>query len=33
MIGSVMVGHDGHRGWIYYLASLRRIGAAASGAG
>ncbi len=20
LIGSVMVGHDGHRGWIYYLA-------------
>ena len=20
MVGSVMVGHDGHRGWIYYLA-------------
>ncbi|MCC9625649.1 GNAT family acetyltransferase [Thalassospira sp. MA62] len=20
IIGSVMVGHDGHRGWIYYLA-------------
>jgi hypothetical protein len=20
VIGSVMVGHDGHRGWIYYLA-------------
>jgi ribosomal protein S18 acetylase RimI-like enzyme len=20
MLGSVMVGHDGHRGWIYYLA-------------
>jgi ribosomal protein S18 acetylase RimI-like enzyme len=28
-IGSVMVGHDGHRGWIYYLAiapSQRRRG-------
>ena len=27
--GSVMVGHDGHRGWVYYLASsprLRRLG-------
>ena len=21
MIGSVMVGHDGHRGWVYYLAA------------
>ena len=21
IVGSVMVGHDGHRGWIYYLAS------------
>lgn len=20
LIGSVMVGHDGHRGWVYYLA-------------
>ena len=29
VIGSVMVGHDGHRGWIYYLAvatSYRRCG-------
>ena len=29
VIGSVMVGHDGHRGWIYYLAvapSHRRVG-------
>ncbi len=29
VIGSVMVGHDGHRGWIYYLAvapSRRRDG-------
>ena len=29
IIGSVMVGHDGHRGWIYYLAvapSRRRGG-------
>jgi hypothetical protein len=29
VIGSVMVGHDGHRGWIYYLAvapSYRRRG-------
>ena len=29
VIGSVMVGHDGHRGWIYYLAvspSCRRRG-------
>lgn len=21
VIGSVMVGHDGHRGWVYYLAA------------
>jgi GNAT superfamily N-acetyltransferase len=21
LIGSVMVGHDGHRGWVYYLAA------------
>jgi len=21
IVGSVMVGHDGHRGWIYYLAA------------
>ncbi len=21
VVGSVMVGHDGHRGWLYYLAS------------
>ena len=21
LVGSVMVGHDGHRGWVYYLAS------------
>lgn len=21
LVGSVMVGHDGHRGWIYYVAS------------
>lgn len=21
VVGSVMVGHDGHRGWIYYLAA------------
>ena len=21
IIGSVMVGHDGHRGWLYYLAA------------
>jgi ribosomal protein S18 acetylase RimI-like enzyme len=21
MVGSVMVGHDGHRGWLYYLAA------------
>ncbi|MGE0260353.1 MAG: GNAT family acetyltransferase [Alphaproteobacteria bacterium] len=29
VIGSVMVGHDGHRGWVYYLAvapSRRRGG-------
>ena len=23
--GSVMVGHDGHRGWIYYLAVAPRL--------
>jgi ribosomal protein S18 acetylase RimI-like enzyme len=22
IVGSVMVGHDGHRGWLYYLAVL-----------
>ncbi len=22
IVGSVMVGHDGHRGWIYYVAAL-----------
>jgi ribosomal protein S18 acetylase RimI-like enzyme len=22
IVGSVMVGHDGHRGWIYYLAVM-----------
>ena len=21
LVGTVMVGHDGHRGWVYYLAS------------
>ena len=21
IVGSVMVGHDGHRGWLYYIAS------------
>lgn len=29
ILGTVMVGHDGHRGWIYYLAvrsDLRRSG-------
>jgi ribosomal protein S18 acetylase RimI-like enzyme len=29
VIGSVMVGHDGHRGWLYYVAvdpALRRQG-------
>jgi ribosomal protein S18 acetylase RimI-like enzyme len=29
IVGSVMVGHDGHRGWVYYLAvapSCRRGG-------
>ncbi len=29
IVGAVMVGHDGHRGWIYYLATLaerRRAG-------
>jgi ribosomal protein S18 acetylase RimI-like enzyme len=23
LIGTVMVGHDGHRGWVYYLAVAR----------
>ena len=23
--GSVMVGHDGHRGWLYYVASTPRL--------
>jgi ribosomal protein S18 acetylase RimI-like enzyme len=23
LIGTVMVGHDGHRGWVYYLAVVR----------
>jgi ribosomal protein S18 acetylase RimI-like enzyme len=23
LVGSVMVGHDGHRGWVYYLAVSR----------
>jgi ribosomal protein S18 acetylase RimI-like enzyme len=29
LVGTVMVGHDGHRGWVYYLAvdsELRRVG-------
>jgi ribosomal protein S18 acetylase RimI-like enzyme len=29
LLGTVMVGHDGHRGWVYYLAvhpDLRRTG-------
>lgn len=29
LVGTVMVGHDGHRGWVYYLAvdpELRRQG-------
>jgi ribosomal protein S18 acetylase RimI-like enzyme len=29
IVGSVMVGHDGHRGWLYYVATApgaRRIG-------
>jgi ribosomal protein S18 acetylase RimI-like enzyme len=25
IIGSVMVGHDGHRGWLYYVASSPRL--------
>lgn len=25
IIGSIMVGHDGHRGWLYYLASAERL--------
>ena len=24
ILGSVMVGHDGHRGWLYYVAALHR---------
>ncbi|CAN3992343.1 GNAT family N-acetyltransferase [Methylocystis bryophila] len=24
IIGSVLVGHDGHRGWLYYLATATR---------
>jgi ribosomal protein S18 acetylase RimI-like enzyme len=24
LVGSVMAGYDGHRGWLYYLASSRR---------
>jgi hypothetical protein len=24
IVGSVMVGHDGHRGWVYYVASCPR---------
>ena len=33
LIGAVMVGHDGHRGWVYYLAvraDQRRRGVGAS---
>ena len=22
IVGSVMVGHDGHRGWVYYVAAV-----------
>lgn len=25
IIGSVMVGHDGHRGWLYYVAAAVRV--------
>jgi len=25
IVGSVMVGHDGHRGWLYYLASAEKL--------
>ena len=37
LVGSVMVGHDGHRGWLYYVAvdpgrRARRIGRALVGA-
>jgi ribosomal protein S18 acetylase RimI-like enzyme len=37
IIGTVMVGHDGHRGWVYYLAvdptrQRQRLGAALVGA-
>jgi ribosomal protein S18 acetylase RimI-like enzyme len=24
LLGTVMVGHDGHRGWMYYLAAAER---------
>jgi ribosomal protein S18 acetylase RimI-like enzyme len=24
IVGSVMVGHDGHRGWVYYVAAAER---------
>ncbi len=29
LVGTAMIGHDGHRGWVYYLAvvaDLRRTG-------
>ena len=29
LVGTVMVGHDGHRGWVYYLA----VAAAERGSG
>ena len=29
LVGTVMVGHDGHRGWVYYLA----VAAAVRGTG
>jgi ribosomal protein S18 acetylase RimI-like enzyme len=25
IVGSVMVGHDGHRGWLYYLAAAPQL--------
>jgi hypothetical protein len=31
LVGTAMVGHDGHRGWVYYLAVDRAGRARASG--
>lgn len=25
LVGTVMVGHDGHRGWVYYLATASEV--------